>query len=55
MEVTENIKVLSLGEQIRRGIFRTLPVALALDVGKTWTNTFALIPDKHRGYIRGFY
>jgi len=37
MEVTENIKVLSLGEQIRRGIFRTLPLTWNRQDGKIFS------------------
>lgn len=37
MEMSENIKVLSLGQQIRRGIFRTLPLTWNRQDGKIFS------------------
>ncbi|STV91276.1 Predicted membrane protein (DUF2207) [Klebsiella michiganensis] len=42
MEMRENIKVLSLGRQIRRGIFRTLPLTWNRQDGKIFRVYYAI-------------
>ena len=42
MEMQENIKVLSLGNEIRRGIFRTLPLTWNRQDGKIFSVDYAI-------------
>ena len=54
MEMQENIKVLSLGNEIRRGIFRTLPLTWNRQDGKIFSVDYA-IKSVSRDGVAEFY